>query len=206
MARCWSSFLKTITFLIIHRFLSLKVLLLLYLLFKKHCIQHISIWKVVLDLVKGTWHHNFMAGCGSLLWAHAAFEVGLSLDQGQGVYSGWSDVVVSSQLRLCHTCIINVMTSLRVLVWSKTKVNKYNAFKLYHFRICIFLAGWAFVVHGSPIFRVPCGYELNLVYASQTWKCMRPTTFVYAIPQSVFQYANDFDMTYHKKFQRMHFN
>ena len=40
---------------------------------------------------------------------HAAFEVGLSLDQGQGVYSGWSDVVVSSQLRLCHTCIIDVM-------------------------------------------------------------------------------------------------
>ena len=40
---------------------------------------------------------------------HAAFEVGLSLDQGQGVYSSWSDVVVSSQLRLCHTCIIDVM-------------------------------------------------------------------------------------------------
>ena len=39
----------------------------------------------------------------------AAFEVGLSLDQGQGVYSGWSDVVVSSQLRLCHTSIIDVM-------------------------------------------------------------------------------------------------
>ena len=40
------------------------------LLFKKHCIQYISIWKIVLDLVKGTWHHNFMAGCGSLLWAN----------------------------------------------------------------------------------------------------------------------------------------
>ena len=40
---------------------------------------------------------------------HAAFEVGLSLYHGQGVYSGWSDVVVSSQLRLCHTCIIDVM-------------------------------------------------------------------------------------------------
>ena len=40
---------------------------------------------------------------------HAAFEVGLSIDLGQGVYSGWSDVVVSSQLRLCHTCIIDVM-------------------------------------------------------------------------------------------------
>ena len=45
---------------------------------------------------------------------HAAFEVGLSLDQGQGVYSGWSDVDGSSQLRLCHTCIIDVM-SLNVL-------------------------------------------------------------------------------------------
>ena len=40
---------------------------------------------------------------------HTAFEVGLSLDHGQGVYSGWPDVDGSSQLRLCHTCIINVM-------------------------------------------------------------------------------------------------
>ena len=70
VARCWSSFLKTITFSIVYRFLSLKVLLLLYLLFKKHCIQFISIWNVILDLVKSTWHHNFMAGCGSLLWAN----------------------------------------------------------------------------------------------------------------------------------------
>ena len=38
---------------------------LIYLLFKKQCIQYISIWKIVLDLVKSTWHHNFMAGCGS---------------------------------------------------------------------------------------------------------------------------------------------
>ena len=65
-----SSFLRTITFLIIHWFLSLAILLLIYLLFKKHCIQYISIWKIVWDLVKGTWHHNFMAGCGSLLWAN----------------------------------------------------------------------------------------------------------------------------------------
>ena len=43
---------------------------LIYLLFKKHCIQYISIWKIVLDLVNGTLHHNFMAGCGSLLWAN----------------------------------------------------------------------------------------------------------------------------------------
>ena len=40
---------------------------------------------------------------------HAAFEVGLSPDQGQGVYNGWSDVDGSNQLRLCHTCIIDVM-------------------------------------------------------------------------------------------------
>ena len=33
-----------------------------------------------------------------------AFEVGLSLDQGQGVYSGWTDVDGSS-----HTCIIDVI-------------------------------------------------------------------------------------------------
>ena len=39
---------------IIHRFLSLKVLLLIYLLFKKHYIQFISIRKIVFDLVKGT--------------------------------------------------------------------------------------------------------------------------------------------------------
>ena len=43
---------------------------LIYLLFRKHCIQYILIWKIVLDLVKGTWHYNFMAGCGSLLWAN----------------------------------------------------------------------------------------------------------------------------------------
>ena len=40
---------------------------------------------------------------------HAAFEVGLSLDHGQGISSGWSDIDGSSQLRLCHTCIIDVM-------------------------------------------------------------------------------------------------
>ena len=44
--------LRTITFLIIHRFLSLKVLLLSYLLFKKYCTQYISIWKIVLDLMR----------------------------------------------------------------------------------------------------------------------------------------------------------
>ena len=91
---------------------------LIYLLFKKHCIQYISIWKIVLDLVKGTWHHNFFFFFLYILWqdagpcceqTHAAFEVGLSLDQGQGVYSGRSDVVGSSQVRLCHTCIIDVM-------------------------------------------------------------------------------------------------
>ena len=47
---------------------------------------------------------------------HAAFEVGLSLGQGQGAYSGWSDVVVSSQLRLCHTCIIDVILSDTILI------------------------------------------------------------------------------------------
>ena len=39
----------------------------------------------------------------------AAFEVGFILDQGQGVYSGCSNVDGSSQLRLCHTFIIDVM-------------------------------------------------------------------------------------------------
>ena len=82
---------------------------LIYLLFKKHCIQYISIWKIILDLVKGTWHHNFMAGCGSLLWANTySLWSGIKY-QGQGVYSGRSDVVGSSQVRLCHTCIIDVM-------------------------------------------------------------------------------------------------
>ena len=44
--------------------------------FKKHCIQYISIWKIVLDLVRGrpTWHHNFMAGCGSLLWGDTCMQ------------------------------------------------------------------------------------------------------------------------------------
>ena len=42
---------------------------------------------------------------------HAAFEVGLSLDQGQGVYSG------SAQVRLCHTCIIDVMSIIWHSIW-----------------------------------------------------------------------------------------
>ena len=63
--------------------------------------------------MKGTGHHNFMTACGPCCeQTHAAFEVGLSLDQGQGVYSGWSDVDGSSQLRLCRTCIIDVMVIL----------------------------------------------------------------------------------------------
>ena len=113
VTRWGSSFLRTITFLIIHRFLSLKVLLIIYLLFKYTAYNTFQfeklfwIWWKVLDTI--------------ILWqdagpcceqTQAAFEVGLSLDQGQGVYSGWSDVVGSSQLRLCHTCIIDVMCCL----------------------------------------------------------------------------------------------
>ena len=60
--------------------------------------------KIVLDLVK----------------AFAAFEVGLNLDQGQGVYSGWADVDGSSQLRLCHKRIIDVMGSLvQIMSWCR---------------------------------------------------------------------------------------
>ena len=82
----------------------------IYLLFKKHYIQYISIWKIVLDLVKGTWHHNFMAGCWSLLWANTcSLWSRIKSWPGQGVYSGWSDVDGSIQLCLCHTCIIEVM-------------------------------------------------------------------------------------------------
>ena len=52
------------------------------LFFKKHWIQYISMWKVVLDLVKGTWHHNFMAGCGPLLWANTcSLWSGIKLDE-----------------------------------------------------------------------------------------------------------------------------
>ena len=47
---------------------------------------------------------------------HAAFKVGFSLDQGQGVYSGWSDVDGSCQLRLCHACFIDVMKFLSVFI------------------------------------------------------------------------------------------
>ena len=105
-----SSFLRTITFLIIHRFLSLKVLL-WYICFWRSTAYNtfqfeksFLIWWKVLDTI--------------ILWqdagpcceqTHAALEVGSSLDQGQGVYSGRSDVVGSSQVRLCHTCIIDVM-------------------------------------------------------------------------------------------------
>ena len=38
--------------------------------FQKALIQYISIWKIALNLVIGTWYHNCMAGCGSLLWAN----------------------------------------------------------------------------------------------------------------------------------------
>ena len=57
-------------------------------------------------------HHGRMqvpAVSKHIIIISAAFEVGLSLDQGQGVYRGWADVDGSSQLRLCHTCIIDVM-------------------------------------------------------------------------------------------------
>ena len=110
VARWGSSFLSTITFLIIHRFLSLKVLL-KYICFSRTTVYNTFqieklfwIWWKVLDTI--------------ILWqdasprceqTHAAFEVVLSLDQGQGVYSGRSDVVGSSQVRVCHTCIIDVM-------------------------------------------------------------------------------------------------
>ena len=114
VARWGSSFLRTITFSIIHRFLSLKVLLLIYCFSKSTAYNTFQfeklfwIWWKVLDTI--------------ILWqdvgpcceqTHAAFEVGLCLDQGQGVYSGWSDVVGSSQLRLCHTCILDGMGSSR---------------------------------------------------------------------------------------------
>ena len=107
--------LKTITLLLIHWFLSLKVLLLIYCFSKSTAYNTFQfeklfwIWWKVLDTI--------------ILWqdvgpcceqTHADFEVGLSLDQGQGVYSGWSDVVGSSQLRLCHTCILDVMRPKRI--------------------------------------------------------------------------------------------
>ena len=71
--------------------------------------------------MKGTWHHNFMAGCGSLLWANkSSLWSGIKSWPGQGVYSGRSDVVGSSQVRICHTCIIDVMTRLStwMCLWS----------------------------------------------------------------------------------------
>ena len=66
---------------------------------------------------------------------HAAFEVGLSLDHSQGVYSGWSDVVVSSQLRLCHTCIIDVMRWLPP-IWSKHDTPVSPRDSLLYVRLC----------------------------------------------------------------------
>ena len=53
--------------------------------FQIHCIQYIPIWKIVLDLVKGTWPHNFMAGCGSLVWANTwSFWSGIKSWPGAG--------------------------------------------------------------------------------------------------------------------------
>ena len=111
VARWGSSFLRTITFLIIHRFLSLKVLLLIYCFSKSTAYNTFQfeklfwIWWRVLDTII-LW--QYVGPCCEQ--TNAAFEVGLSLDQGQGVYSGWSDVVGSSQLRLCHMCILHVMS------------------------------------------------------------------------------------------------
>ena len=86
------------------------------LLSKKHCIQYISIWKIVLDLVRGTWHHNFMAGCGSLLWANTcSLWSGIKSWPGAGCLQRLSDVVGSSQLRLCHTCILDVMNGYEMM-------------------------------------------------------------------------------------------
>ena len=45
--------------------------------------------------------------------------MGLSLDQGQGVYSGWSDVDGSSQQPPCHTCIIELMNQPFIQATSK---------------------------------------------------------------------------------------
>ena len=111
--RWGSSFLRTITLSIIYRFLSLKVLLLIYMLFKKHWYKTFQfeklfwIWWKVLDTII-SWQD---AG-PCCVQTHAAFEVGLNLDQGPGVYSRWSDVDGSSQVRLCHTCIIDVMAGI----------------------------------------------------------------------------------------------
>ena len=110
--------------LTINRLVLMKVILLIYLLFKNTAYNTFQfeklfwIWWKVLDTI--------------ILWqeagpcceqTHAAFEVGLSLDQGQGVYSRWSDVDGSSQLRLCHTCIIDIMwncTTLSFMFWARS--------------------------------------------------------------------------------------
>ena len=117
VVRCGSSFLRTVTFLIIHRFLPLKFPL-LYICFSKSTAyntfqfkKNVWIWWKILDTII-SWQD--VGPCCEQ--THAAFEVGLSLDHGQGVYSGWSDVVVSSQLRLCHMCIIDVMACCNVNV------------------------------------------------------------------------------------------
>ena len=68
MARWRRSFLRTITFLIIHRFLSLKVLLLIYIQEALHTI-HFNL-KSCFGFGERYLHHKFMAGSGSLLWAN----------------------------------------------------------------------------------------------------------------------------------------
>ena len=83
---------------------------LIYLLFKMHCKQYISIWEIVLDLVKVTWHNNFMARCKSLQWANTC-----SLWSGIKSWPwAWCLQWLARrrwhcQLRLCHTCITDVM-------------------------------------------------------------------------------------------------
>ena len=83
---------------------------LIYLLFKKYSIQYISIWKIVLDFVKCTWHHNFTAGCGSLLWANTcSLWSGIKSWPEAGCQQRLSGADGSGQLRLCYTCIIDLM-------------------------------------------------------------------------------------------------
>ena len=68
--KMWKQLLKDRNFLNNSPIFTIEISAIIHLLFKKHCIQYISILKNVLDLVKGIWHHDFMARCGSLLWAN----------------------------------------------------------------------------------------------------------------------------------------
>ena len=68
--KMWKQLLKDRNFLNNSPIFTIEIPLLYIRFSKSTAYNTFQLKKNVLDLVKGIWHHNFMAGCGSLLWAN----------------------------------------------------------------------------------------------------------------------------------------